>query len=76
MITGRLPTNHAEAGAAANPREVLRYFSMQWQLKADQLMESGATDKTKVDFANLLINRAHGLYELFEKDEMWQNEPA
>ena len=76
VITGRLPTDHAEASAATNAREVLRYFSMQWQLKADQLMQSGAVDKTKVDFANLLINRAHGLYELFEKDDMWQNEPA
>ncbi|MEC8350611.1 MAG: DUF4826 family protein, partial [Pseudomonadota bacterium] len=62
--------------AANNAREVLRYFSMQWQMKADQLMQSGAVDKTKADFANLLINRAHGLYELFEKEEMWQNEPA
>ena len=76
VITGRLPTDHAEASAANNAREVLRYFSMQWQMKADQLMQSGAVDKTKVDFANLLINRAHGLYELFEKEEMWQNEPA
>ncbi|NHH89584.1 DUF4826 family protein [Pseudoalteromonas sp. MB47] len=76
VITGRLPTDHAEASAANNAREVLRYFSMQWQMKADQLMQSGAVDKTKADFANLLINRAHGLYELFEKEEMWQNEPT
>jgi len=76
VVTGRLPTDHAEASAAKDAREALRFFSMQWQLKADQLMQSGAVDKTKVDFANLLINRAHGLYELFEKDDMWPNEPA
>ncbi|WP_404340259.1 DUF4826 family protein [Pseudoalteromonas mariniglutinosa] len=76
VITGRLPSDHAEAGAAENARDALRYFSLQWQLKADQLMNSGTVDKTKADFANLLINRAHGIYELYEKEDMWRNEPA
>lgn len=76
VITGRLPTDFVHESAADNARELLRYFAMQWQLKADQIMQSGAADKTKVDFANLLINRAHGIYELFEKDELWVNEPS
>ncbi|GGE88130.1 MULTISPECIES: DUF4826 family protein [Pseudoalteromonas] len=76
VINGRLPADHAAVEAASSAREALRYFSMQWQLKADQIMQSGAVDKTKVDFANLLINRAHGLYDLFQREELWQNEPA
>ncbi|MGS0535817.1 DUF4826 family protein [Pseudoalteromonas sp. SaAl2] len=76
VITGRLPTDHAHESAAENPRDALRYFSLQWQLKADQIMQSGAVDKTKVDFANLLINRAHGIYEMYEKDHLWTNEPS
>jgi hypothetical protein len=36
-------------------------------------MNSGAIDKTKVEFANLLINRAHGLYDLFDKEELWNS---
>lgn len=76
VITGRLPTDSAPASVAENARDVLRYFSLQWQLKADQIMHTGGGDKTKVDFANLLINRAQGIYELYEKDDMWANEPA
>ena len=75
VITGRLPTDHGVSSVAENARDALRYFSLQWQLKADQIMQSGgARDKTQVDFANLLINRAHGLYEMYEKDELWLNE--
>lgn len=75
VITGRLPTDHALASAAENARDALRYFSFQWQLKADQLLETAGNDKTSVDFANLLVNRAHGLYEMYEKEELWVNEP-
>lgn len=75
VITGRLPTDHALASVAENARDALRYFSLQWQLKADQIIHSGgARDKTQVDFANLLINRAHGLYEMYEREELWKNE--
>ncbi|ATC94476.1 DUF4826 family protein [Pseudoalteromonas tunicata] len=75
VIAGRLPTDHAEISAAATAREAIRYFSLQWQLKADQIVHAGVRDKTQLDFANLLINRAHGLYEFYEKDELWANEP-
>ena len=74
VVTGRLPTDHAEVSAANDARDAMRYFSLQWQLKADQVMQLGSNDKTKVDFANLLINRAHGLYELYESDKLWANE--
>lgn len=76
VITGRLPTDHAQDTAAENPRDALRYFSLQWQLKADQIMQSGNLDKTQVDFANLLVNRAHGLYEMYERDHLWVNEAS
>ncbi|WP_372763164.1 DUF4826 family protein [Pseudoalteromonas sp.] len=75
VITGRLPTDHAQVSAAKDAREALRYFSLQWQLKADQIMSTGVRDKTQVDFANLLINRAHGLYEMHDNDQLWANEP-
>ena len=75
VITGRLPTDHADVSAAKDARDAMRYFSLQWQLKADQIMSVGARDKTQVDFANLLINRAHGLYEMHENEQLWANEP-
>jgi hypothetical protein len=62
--------------AAKNAREAVRSFSLHWQLKAQQIIDAGITDKTQLDFANLLINRAQGLYEMFGKDELWQAEPV
>ena len=74
VISGQLPTDHIEVSAAASAREAIRYFSFHWQMKAEQIMQIGARDKTQVDFANLLVNRAHGIYEFYQKDELWKNE--
>jgi hypothetical protein len=71
VISGDLPTDHLPLSAAKDAREAVRAFSLNWQLKAEQIMNSGALDQTKVDFANLLVQRAHGLYELFDKEELW-----
>jgi len=73
IITGRLPTDAVKASAATDARDVLRHFSFQWQLKADGIMASKPIDKTQIDFANLLVNRAHGIYELFENEQLWAN---
>jgi len=71
VISGDLPTDHMAISAAQDAREAVRAFSLQWQLKAEQIMNSGAIDQTKKDFANLLVHRAHGLYDLFDKEELW-----
>lgn len=75
VISGDLPTDHIEVTAAPSAREAIRYFSFQWQLKAQQIIDQGVRDKTQADFANLLIARAHGLYELSAKEQLWVNEP-
>ncbi len=71
VISGDLPTDHLALSAAKDAREAVRAFSLHWQLKAEQIMNSGSVDKTKVDFANLLVNRAHSLYDLFAKEVLW-----
>lgn len=71
VISGDLPTDHLAISAAKDAREAVRAFSLHWQLKAEQIMNSGSVDKTKVDFANLLVNRAHSLYDLFAKEVLW-----
>ncbi|WP_445766877.1 DUF4826 family protein [Rheinheimera sp.] len=71
VISGDLPTDHMLFSAAANAREAVRAFSLQWQIKAQQIIDTGTTDKTQQDFANLLINRAHNLYDMFNADELW-----
>lgn len=72
VISGDLPTDYMQYSAAVDAREAVRTFSLQWQLKAQRIIESGAMDKTQQDYANLLVNRAQGLYDMFSQDQLWQ----
>ncbi len=72
-ISGDLPADVATLDAAESAREALRYFSMSWQLKGQQLLETAGNDETKRQYAGLLINRAEGLYELYNADPLWAN---
>ena len=72
VISGDLPTDYMQYSAAVDAREAVRTFSLQWQLKAQKIIESGVIDKTQQDYANLLINRAQGLYDMFSQDQLWQ----
>lgn len=74
VISGDLPTDHMPASAAPNAREAIRAFALHWQLKAEQIAQAGFTDKTQVEFANLLVSRAEGLYDLFDNDPLWQGQ--
>tara|TARA_R110002126_G_scaffold15185_10_gene62511 strand:+ start:7873 stop:8316 length:444 start_codon:yes stop_codon:yes gene_type:complete len=74
VISGDLPTDHMAYSAAASARDAMRSFSLNWQLKAENIMNGNAVDKTQQDFANLLVNRAQGLYELFEDEALWQGQ--
>jgi hypothetical protein len=75
VISGNVPTDHVEVTAASSAREAMRYFSFQWQIKADEVAKNGATDKTQIDFANLLVNRAQDLYVIYNDEKLWANEP-
>ncbi|ESP91024.1 MULTISPECIES: DUF4826 family protein [Pseudoalteromonas] len=70
-ITGQVPTDATGDKAASNAREALRYFSYQWQLKADGIINAGVKEKTQVDFANLLVNKAHDIYAIYNNDKLW-----
>lgn len=74
VISGDLPTDHMPFSAAADARDAMRSFSLNWQLKAENIINSNAVDKTQQEFANLLVSRAQGLYELFENDSLWQGQ--
>ena len=76
VISGDLPTDHIALSAAENAREAVRAFSLQWQMKAQQIINAGIDDKTKHDFAQLLISRAESLYNMFEDEQLWQAEIA
>jgi hypothetical protein len=69
VITGDVPTDHLVLETNEAARDVIRHFSFKWQVQADDLLSSN--DKEQSTFANLLIQKAEGLYELFSKDELW-----
>ena len=72
VISGDLPTDHMPLSAAPNAREAMRSFALHWQLKAEQIAQAGFSDQTQVDFANLLVKRAEGLYDLFDNEQLWR----
>jgi uncharacterized protein YgiM (DUF1202 family) len=73
VISGDLPTDHMPFSAAASARDAMRSFSLNWQLKAENIMNSATVDKTQFEFATLLVKRAQGLYDLFEDEALWQS---
>lgn len=72
VITGKVPADHVAASVSSDPRELLRHFSLTWQMKAQSILNQETVDKVQADFAQLLITRAEGLYQLFEDDKLWQ----
>ncbi|KFZ38511.1 hypothetical protein HR45_03525 [Shewanella mangrovi] len=75
VISGDLPTDMIGANAAKDARDVIRHFSLAWQLKAENLIQSGAVrDETQRKFANLLIARAQSLFQLHEQEQLWQGQ--
>lgn len=72
VISGDLPTDHMPISAAPDAREAIRAFALHWQLKAEQIAQAGFSDKTQKDFANLLVSRAHDLYDMFDNEQLWQ----
>lgn len=69
VISGDLPTDHVALNDSETARDVIRHFSLKWQLQAENLLQGD--DKEQHEFAKLLIGRADGLYKLYEKEELW-----
>lgn len=72
VISGDLPTDFTLETNAKDVREVLRYFSMHWQLKAENLLHAGGTDESQKAFAELLIKRAESLFSMQSASELWK----
>lgn len=74
VIAGDVPTDHLVLDDQATAREVVRHFSLKWQLQAENLLRS--SDQEQHQFAKILIGRADGLYKLFDEDKLWVNHQA
>ena len=78
IIGGKVMMDHADASVATNAREVLQYFSLAWQLKAERLRQQleddqhGLLDREAQEkIINTLITKAESLYELYRDDNLW-----
>ena len=78
VITGVVPTDHAEAGAARNCREAARYFALKWQLEAARLGQNKsdtlATGANEIDWNEMgtgIARRAEWLHDLMQDERRW-----
>ncbi len=72
VLSGDLPVDYVPLSVATNARDAVRHFSYSWQLKAQQIIDNGISDKTISDYVQLLIGRANMLYDLAESKNLWQ----
>ncbi|MDE2091379.1 MAG: DUF4826 family protein [Gammaproteobacteria bacterium] len=78
IITGIVPTDHVEGGAAQTCRDAARYFALKWQMEAARL-EHGDGNKpppadAKIDWKDLrgnIARRAEWLFDLMVDDRRW-----
>lgn len=78
VITGVVPTDHAEAGVARNVREAARYFALKWQLEAARLGKGSnaapAIGGDKIDWKDMednIASRAEWLHDLMQDNRRW-----
>lgn len=79
VVSGDFPTDLTLSTVAKNAREVLRHFSLTWQLQAAKLEDIpaegtiGLTEKeTRTKLSQELIKRAESLYTLYNDERLWE----
>jgi hypothetical protein len=70
VLCGDLPTDHSSIDVAGTAKEALKHFSLKWQMQAENLLK--ANTKEQNDFAQLLISRAEGIYNICENEKLWE----
>jgi hypothetical protein len=73
VVSGKVPTDAMPVSGAADARAALKHFSYQWQLKADKILAAERPNQAQTEYANILVQHAHGLYDLASKDQLWAN---
>ena len=70
VLCGDLPTDHSSIDVAGTAKEALKHFSLKWLMQAENLLK--ANTKEQNDFAQLLISRAEGIYNICENEKLWE----
>ena len=76
VISGDVPCDFIPFENEQTARAAIRHFSMMWQLKAENIRQSGTLDKVQLDFASLLITKAEDLYKVQDNENMWKDYSA
>ena len=75
VVNGDVPTDLVGEKAAKTPREALRHFALSWQLKADKVLADEKSLTTeKQNYAKYLIARAENVYQVTEREDLWQQD--
>lgn len=72
VISGDVPADVTAEGSAKSAREAIRYFSLQWQIKAENLQKLAQTDKTQAEYSTYLQTKAEMLYDVSSQENLWQ----
>jgi hypothetical protein len=75
----KLIADYIGGSLAATPRDVARHFSLKWQMDADRILNVEKSklavenpDSKMQDFSKRLIHHAESLYEMANRDDVWQ----
>ncbi len=71
VISGDLPADFIPFNLAETARDAVNHFSLNWQMKAENIKRNANADATQIDFANLLQSRAESLYKIKAADDLW-----
>lgn len=72
VISGDVPADALSVDVASNARDAIKHFSLTWQLKADSIQNNPSSDRTQLDYADLLVEKAELIYAIQEQQQVWQ----
>ena len=71
VISGDVPADVIAEKTAPSARDAIKYFSYQWQLKAENLESQNSSDPTQQAYAKLLSEKGTMLYDLSMDETLW-----
>lgn len=74
VINGDVPTDMVNEKVAKSAREAVRHFALNWQLKAEAIMQADQPTQEQRNYATYLVNRAENVYQLYEQENLWQQQ--
>ncbi|WP_417688948.1 DUF4826 family protein [Pseudidiomarina sp.] len=74
LVNGDVPTDVVGAKAAKDAREALRHIALQWQLKAQSIIDDpkAQQDEEQVKYAQYLVSRAEGIHDAVQTEHLWK----